>query len=54
MEALVRALLIFCGIFLIGGIVYLAVKNKTMETLSKILFILCAFFVFIGLLYLFL
>ncbi|EZP76401.1 hypothetical protein H839_14029 [Parageobacillus genomosp. 1] len=54
MDILVRTLLIFGGIFLIGGIVYLAVKNKTMETLSKILFILCAFFVLIGLLYLFL
>ncbi|CAM3910460.1 hypothetical protein NSQ51_12425 [Geobacillus sp. FSL K6-0789] len=51
MNAVVKWLLIAVGLFLIAGIAYMAVRNRSVDVLAKILFVICACFFFIGLVY---
>ncbi|WP_167332998.1 MULTISPECIES: hypothetical protein [Geobacillus] len=51
MNAVVKWLLIAVGLLLIAGIVYMAVRNRSVDVLAKILFAICACFFFIGLVY---
>ncbi|QIZ68594.1 MULTISPECIES: hypothetical protein [Geobacillus] len=51
MDAVVKGLLIIVGLLLVGGIVYMAVRNRSMDVLAKILFVICACFLLTGLMY---
>ncbi|EPR27866.1 hypothetical protein I656_02488 [Geobacillus sp. WSUCF1] len=51
MNAVVKWLLIAVGLLLIAGIVYMAVRNRSVDVLAKILFVICACFFFVGLVY---
>ncbi|ABO67963.1 MULTISPECIES: hypothetical protein [Geobacillus] len=51
MDAVVKGLLIIVGLLLVAGIVYMAVRNRSMDVLAKILFAICACFLLMGLMY---
>ncbi|MBB6282769.1 hypothetical protein [Geobacillus subterraneus] len=51
MNEVVKWLLIAVGLFLIVGIAYMAMRNRSVDVLAKILLAICACFFIIGLMY---
>ncbi|MGZ0086639.1 hypothetical protein [Geobacillus sp. YF-1] len=51
MEQVVKGLLIAVGLLLVAGIVYMAVRNRSVDVLAKMLFVVCACFLLMGLAY---